>query len=149
MRSITDKINLFTQVLSASFYALFLAGFQQIDPNQSAIEIVAAFKAQSLPLIIGALINFGTMAFLWVRTWKTDKPNFWAFIKSRSWLLSVANIVIPLLGTVGFYLANEDYTKLVDYALNGEWTNFVSLLILSIIGFIGTLLKKKVAVAKE
>ena len=141
MKVSIDKINLATQLLSAVFYALFLAGFKQIDPNQSAVEIVSAFKAQSLPLILGALINLGTMVYIWIRTWKNDKPNFWAFLTSRSWILSLANIVLPLMTTAGFYLSDADYTKLVDLALNKDWKGLISMLVITIIGWIGTRFK--------
>ena len=141
MKISIDKINLATQLLSAFFYAMFLAGFKQVDPNQSAVEIVSAFKAQSLPLILGALINIGTMAYIWIRTWKNDRPNFWAFITSRSWIISVGNIVLPILTTAGFYLSDADYTKLVDMALNKDWKGLISMLVITIIGWIGTRLK--------
>ena len=146
MKVSIDKINLATQILSAIFYALFLAGFKQIDPNQDASEIISAFKAQSLPLILGALINFGTMVYLWIRTWKTDKPNFWAFLTSRSWIISLGNIVIPLLTTAGFYLSDADYTKLVDLALSKDWKGLISMLVITIIGFIGTKFKPSLRV---
>lgn len=141
-RSLTDNVNLWTQILSSAFYALFLAGLD-INPDQTATEIVSALKSQSLFLIIGAAVNFGTMIFLWIKTWKDKKPNFWAFITSRSWIISLANILIPLLATWGIYIGNETVEKLVDYALSGDWKNFGILLLITVIGAIGTLFKSK------
>lgn len=120
----------------------------KIDPNQSATEIVTALKSQSLPLILSAAINFATMAWIWIKTWKTDRPNFWSFITSRAWLISAMNIVIPLIGTWGLYFADGDVEKLIDYALAGDWQKFTGVFVMTIFGWIGSLLKKKVAAVK-
>lgn len=140
----TNTLNVWTQGLTALFYALFLAGLN-IDPAQSATEIIAAIKSQSLPLILAAAINLGTMAWAWIRTWKTDRPNFWTFITSRSWLLSAANIILPLLATWGLYFGDGDVSRLVDYALSGDWKNFIGLAVVTVVGWIGTVWKKKKA----
>lgn len=83
MKITVNNINIWVQALTAALYALFLSGLN-IDPAQTATEIVTALKSQSLPLILAAAINLGTMVWVWIRTWKTDRPNFWAFISSRS-----------------------------------------------------------------
>ena len=143
-RTITDNVNLGVQILSAILYAFVLAGLN-IEPNATATDIIAAIKAQSLPLILTVLFNLGTMIWIWVKTWKTAKPNFWAFITSRSWLISLANIIIPALALVGIVLPIETATKLIDDGLAGNWTSFISTLIITIIGIIGTWLKPKLA----
>ena len=137
-----NSINVWTQALTAALYALFLSGLN-IDPLQTATEIVAALKAQSLPLILGAAINLGTMVWVWIKTWKTDRPNFWTFLTSRSWIISVANIILPTLATWGLYIGSEDVGRLVDYALAGDWKNFAGLLVITVIGWFGTMRKKK------
>lgn len=144
MKLTVTNINIWTQALTAVFYALFLAGLN-VDPAQSATEIIAALKSQSLPLILAAAINLGTMVWVWIKTWKNDRPKFWAFLTSRSWIISVLNIVLPLLATWGLYIGSEDVGKLVDYALAGDWKNFAGLMVITIIGWVGTLWKKKTA----
>lgn len=144
MKLTVTTLNIWTQALTAVFYALFLAGLN-VDPEQSATEIIAALKSQSLPLILAAAINLGTMVWVWIKTWKNDRPNFWAFLTSRSWIISVLNILLPLLATWGLYIGSEDVGKLVDYALAGDWKNFAGLMVITIIGWVGTLWKKKTA----
>ena len=144
MKLTVTNINIWTQALTAVFYALFIAGLN-VDPEQSATEIIAALKSQSLPLILAAAINLGTMVWVWIKTWKNDRPNFWAFLTSRSWIISVLNILLPLLATWGLYIGSEDVGKLVDYALAGDWKNFAGLMVITIIGWVGTLWKKKTA----
>lgn len=142
MKITVNNINIWVQALTAALYALFLSGLN-IDPAQTATEIVTALKSQSLPLILAAAINLGTMVWVWIKTWKTDRPNFWTFITSRSWIISVVNIVLPLLATWGLYIGSEDVGKLVDYALAGDWKNFAGVLAVTIIGWIGSVWKKK------
>lgn len=143
-KALVIDINIWTQLLTAVFYALFFAGLK-IDPSQTATEIITALKSQSLPLILAAAINLGTMVWVWIKTWKTDKPNFWAFITSRSWLLSVTNIILPLFATWGLYFGDGDAARLVDYALAGDWKNFIALAVITVIGWIGSIWKKKKA----
>lgn len=138
----TDKINLWTQILTAVLYAWALAGFS-VDPAQTAAEIIAAIKGQSLPLILSAAFNLGVMVWQWVRAAKEKSHNFWAFWTSRSWLISAFNIVLPLLGTLGIYLGDGDAEKFVDFALAGDWKSFLGLLVMTVFGIIGTLVKKK------
>lgn len=141
-RTLTDNVNLSVQILSAILYAFVLAGLN-IDPNATATDIIAAIKAQSLPLILTVLFNLGTMIWMWVRNWPKSRPEFWAFFTSRSWLISVANIIIPALALIGVVLPLETATKLIDDGLAGNWTSFISTLIITIVGIIGTWLKPK------
>lgn len=144
-RSITNTINFGVQILSAVLMTFAIAGLD-IDPTSTAVEIIAAIKAKSLPIMLTLAFNLGTMVYIWVRTWNTDKPNFWAFLTSRSWLISVANIVVPALALVGVVLPIETATKLIDDGLTGNWNSFISTLIITIVGIIGTWLKPKLAI---
>lgn len=142
-RTLADKVNLPVQITSLILAAFVAAGLN-IDPNASAAEIVAAVKSVSLPLILTALINLGSMVYLWVRTWKTDKPNFWAFLTSRSWLISLAGIVIPALALTGIEIAPDDAARLIDYGLAGNWQAFVGEAAMMLFAVIGTWLKPKI-----
>lgn len=141
-RTLADKVNLPVQILSLILAAFVAAGLN-IDANATAAEIVAAVKAVSLPLILTALINLGSMVYLWVRTWKTDRPNFWAFFTSRSWLISLSAIIIPALALVGIHIAPESASRLIDFGLAGNWQAFVGEAAIILFGIIGTLLKSK------
>lgn len=141
-RTLADKINLPVQILSLILYAFVAAGLN-INADSTAAEIVAAVKGASLPLILTAVINLGSMAYLWIKTWKTDKPNFWAFITSRSWLISAANIVLPALAVIGIQLNLEDVKALIDLGLAGDWRAFTGQIAVMVFTIIGTLLKPK------
>lgn len=141
-RTLADMVNLPVQILSLILYAFVAAGLN-INAESSAVEIIAAVKSASLPLILTAVINFGSMAYLWIKTWKTDKPNFWAFITSRSWLVSFSNIVIPALALVGIAISPDDAIRLIDLGLAGDWRAFVGQIALMAFTIIGTLIKPK------
>lgn len=143
-RSIADKVNLSVQILTSILTAFVVMGLN-IDPAATASEIIAAIKAQSLPMILTVLFNFGTMVYLWVKTWKENKPNFWSFFTSRSWLISAANVVVPALALIGVVIPIETATKLIDDGLAGNWSNFVYTLVITIVGLFGTWLKPKLA----
>ena len=145
-RTMVDKVNLPVQIVSLILAAFVAAGLN-IDPNASASEIVTAVKSVSLPLILTALINLGSMVYLWVRTWKTDKPNFGAFITSRSWLVSLSSIVIPAVALIGVEIAPDDAAKLIDYGLAGNWQAFAGQATMILFAVIGTFLKPKLQAA--
>lgn len=141
-RTLADKVNLPVQIVSLILAAFVAAGLN-INPDASSAEIVAAIKSVSLPLILTALINLGSMVYIWVKTWKTDKPNFWAFLTSRSWLISLAGIIIPALALIGIQIAPDDAAKLIDYGLAGNWQAFAGQAAMVLFAIIGTLLKPK------
>jgi len=141
-RTLADKVNLPVQIVSLIMAAFVAAGLN-IDPNATASEIVAAVKSVSLPLILTAVINLGSMVYLWIKTWKTNKPNFWAFITSRSWLISLGSILIPALALIGVQIAPDDAAKLIDYGLAGNWQAFAGQAAMMLFAVIGTLIKPK------
>lgn len=141
-RTLSDKVNLPVQILSLILAAFVAAGLN-IDPNASAAEIVAAVESVSLPLILTAVINLGSMVYLWIKTWKTDRPNFWAFFTSRSWLISLASIVIPALALLGIHIAPDDAARLIDFGLAGNWQAFAGEAAMILFAVIGTWLKPK------
>ncbi len=141
-RSLADSVNLPVQIVSL-ILAAFVASGLNIDPNATAAEFVAAIKSVSLPLILTAVINLGSMVYLWIKTWKTDRPNFWAFLTSRSWLISLASIVIPAIALIGIEIAPDDAVKLIDYGLAGNWQAFAGQAAMILFAAIGTALKPK------
>lgn len=141
-RSFTDQVNLGVQLITSILTAFVIAGLD-IDPAATAADIIAAIKAQSLQMILMVFFNLGSMIYLWVKTWKTNKPDFWKFLTSRSWLISAANVLVPALALVGVILPIETATKLIDDGLAGNWNSFISTLIITIIGLVGTWLKPK------
>ena len=141
-RTLSDVVNLPVQIVSLILAAFVAAGLN-IDPNASAAEIVAAVKSVSLPLILTAVINLGSMIYIWIKTWKTDKPNFWAFLTSRSWLISLGSIIIPALALVGIEIAPDDAARLIDFGLAGNWQAFAGEAAMILFAVIGTLFKPK------
>lgn len=143
-RTLADKVNFPVQILSLILAAFVAAGLN-IDANATATEIVAAVKSVSPPLILTAVINLGSMVYIWIKTWKTDRPNFGAFIISRSWWISLGGIVIPALALIGIQLAPEDAHRLIDYGLAGNWQAFAGQAAMLLFAVIGTWLKPKLA----
>jgi len=141
-RTLADNVNLPVQIVSLILAAFVAAGLN-IDPNATAAEVVAAVKSVSLPLILTAVINIGSMVYLWIKTWKTDKPNFWAFLTSRSWLISLGSIVIPALALIGIEIAPDDAARLIDYGLAGNWQAFAGEAAMILFAVIGTWIKPK------
>lgn len=141
-RTLSDWVNLPVQIVSLILYAFVAAGLN-INADASAAEIVAAVKSVSLPLILTAVINLGSMVYLWIKTWNTNRPNFWAFITSRSWLISLANIAIPALALIGVQLNIAEVTALIDLGLAGDWKAFTGQIAVMLFAVIGTWLKPK------
>lgn len=143
-RTLADVVNLPVQIVSLILAAFVAAGLN-INPDASAAEIVAAVKSVSLPLILTAVINLGSMVYLWIKTWKDNRPNFGAFITSRSWLISLAGIIIPALALIGIHIAPDDAAKLIDYGLAGNWQAFAGQAAMLLFAVIGTWLKPKLS----
>jgi len=141
-RTLTDQVNLPVQIVSLILAAFVAAGLN-IDPNASAAEIVAAVKSVSLPLILTAVINLGSMVYLWIKTWKTDRPNFASFLTSRSWLISLSSIILPALALIGIEIAPDDAARLIDFGLAGNWQAFAGEAAMILFAVIGTLFKPK------
>ena len=131
--------NLTNMVISAFLWFLYASGLVTIDPDQVSTDIVSAVIGKSWPLLIVILYNFGTTVYYWVKTWKTDKPNFTAFLTSVNFWLVVFNIGGAFLAMWGVVIPPDAGEKIAGFVFN---KNYIDLTLYIAINILLPVIKK-------
>lgn len=138
--------NLIVQIVSLVLWAVALMGLE-VNPQVVGTDLLNSISTANWPLIIVVVVNLGNSLFSWIRTWKTNRPQFWLFLKSTNWWVSFCNILFAVLAMQGIVLPAEASATIVDLIFRGEWWTLLGFLIPNVLGPIIRFLTKKVPVA--
>lgn len=138
------NLNTINQLLSAVLWVFAFAGLK-INADQVATDLSNAIVTKSWPFVALLVTNVGTMAFYWIKTWNTDKPNFFAFAKSINWWFNLANIVASAIYFfTGLYIPPEATQQIVQYIYDRQWWELATFVFVNfILPFIRKLAVKK------
>lgn len=140
--------NLIVQGLSLVLWIFAFAGLQ-INPDQVANDAYVAVKTVNWPLITIVVINFIGTAYKWYETWKTDKPNFWLFLRSHNWWASALNIGFSVAAMYGIVISADAAGKIVEYGFMGDWWGLAGYILPTVIAPIVTFITKKKSDAQK
>lgn len=119
------SVNTINMIISAVLWVLVAAGLTGVNPDETAVNITQNFIAQAWPFLMLVLTNLGTSIYYWTRTWKTDKPNFLAFLTSLPFWVVVFNIVGSVAMMWGIVIPADAGQQIAAYITNKEWWNLV------------------------
>ncbi len=125
--------NLIVQIVSLALWAVALVGLQ-VNPEVVGTDIVNSISTKNWPLLIVVVINLGNSIFSWIKTWKTNRPDFWLFLKSTNWWVSFCNIAFALIAMQGIQLPNDAGEIIIDLVFRGQWWALAGYLIPNVIG---------------
>lgn len=125
--------NLVVQIVSLALWVFALAGLQ-IDPNTTGEKIVTNITTQNWPLLVIIMINLGNSAFSWIKTWKTNRPDFIQFLRSPNWWISFCNILFAVLAMRGIHVPEGASEQIIAYVFQGQWWSLLGYLIPNVIG---------------
>jgi hypothetical protein len=134
--------NLIIQGLSLVLWALALAGLE-VNPEETASGIVTHITANNMILLAIALGNLGLIVYKWIRTWKTDQPNFALFLKSINWWASLANFVGAILLSYDIVLPPGTLDQVVALIFEQKYWEMAGLVLVNIVPVIVKKLTEK------
>lgn len=125
--------NLAVQIVSLVLWAFALSGLQ-VNPEVTGTDLVNHITTQNWPLLFIVVINIGNSVYSWIRTWKTDKPNFLLFLKSPNWWISFCNILFAALAFKGITIPAEASEHIVKLVFDQQWWALLGYLIPNVLG---------------
>lgn len=115
--------NLTNMVLSAVLWFLYASGLTSINPDQTATDITNAILQEAWPLLLMIAWNLGTTIYYWVKTWKTDKPNFLGFLTSVNFWLVLFNIGGAIAAMYGIYIPEDAGQRIATFIQQKDFVN--------------------------
>ena len=125
--------NLVVQIVSLVLWIVALAGLK-VEPETVGDDLVTSISTQNWSLLLIIIFNVGNSLFSWIRTWKTNKPDFLLFLRSPNWWISACNIGFAALAMRGVHVPAEASAQIVDFIFKGQWFALAGYLIPNVIG---------------
>ena len=131
------SVNTWNMIISAVLWFLKAAGLTAINPENLSEDLVTAFAQQAWPFVALIVTNLGTAIYYWSKTWKTDKPNFLAFLNSVPFWVTIGNIAGAVAFMYGIVFPADAGQQIASYIQSGDWWEFAKYIFINILIPIG------------
>lgn len=126
MKKLKLSVNTVNMIISAILWIAVAAGLKNVNPDDVAQGITSSIATQAWPFLALIGTNLVTSIVYWTKTWKTDKPNFLAFLTSLNFWITVGNIGISIAFMYGIVLPEDAGVRIAEYIRSGDWWNLVA-----------------------
>lgn len=133
MKKLNLSINTINMIISGVLWVLVAAGLKNVNPDDVAQGITSSIINQAWPFLALIGTNLVTAIVYWARTWKTDKPNFLAFLTSLNFWITIGNIGGSIAMMYGIVLPEDAAIRIADFIRSGDWWNLVTYAIANIL----------------
>lgn len=144
MKTSLKSTNFWTQVVTLILSAFVLGGLN-VKPDELGPDIVNAIVEDNyFSLLTIFVINLLNPIWQWIKTLKNNPTQFWGFLHSVNWWVSVFNaIVAGLLLWGGIEIPADAGEQIVAAIFEGRWMDLVTLVAINILIPIIKILFKK------
>ena len=139
------SVNFYTQLVTLLLSAFAIGGLQ-IDPTQLSGDIVAAVVEENFyTLLVILVINLLNPIYQWIKTLKNNPGQFWLFVHSTNWWVSVFNVfIVGMLLWGGIEIPIEAGEDIIAAIFDEKWMELIPLVVVNIlIPILKSIFKKK------